>query len=222
MAWPYWNGPSCFPTAVRSIAVIASTAAASPLQIGWSQVGRLAIINDPKWNNGDYYDAADGEGPTDGLALARRIAQIHYRSDQSFEARFGRSVVDSLDKFNMWDRFQIESYLDYHGSKLVHRFDANSYLVLNKSMDLHDIGRDRGGLSGALSRVKCHTLIVSIDSDMLYTPRQQHELQEGLAAHGTPVQMETIHSDHGHDGFLIEFDQLGPIVDRFVADNYKG
>lgn len=210
-----------FPHRVRSMAVIASTVAASPLQIAWSQAGRLAIVNDAKWHGGEYYDRGDGEGPTDGLMLARRIAQIHYRSDASFEDRFGRSVVDRLDQFNLWDRFQIESYLDYHGSKLARRFDANSYLLLNKAMDLHDIGRDRGGISGALRRVKCPTLVVSINSDMLYTPRQQESLRDGLEAQGLPVEFEVLDSIHGHDGFLIEFGQLGPIVDRFVADRYK-
>jgi homoserine O-acetyltransferase len=210
-----------YPDRLKSMAVIASTTAASPLQIGWSQTGRLAIVNDAKWNGGDYYDQADGEGPTDGLTLARRIAQIHYRSDASFEERFGRSLVDRLDKFNLWDRFQIESYLDYHGSKLARRFDANSYLLLNKAMDLHDIGRDRGGIKGALGRVKCPTLVVSINSDMLYTPRQQIALRDGLTDQGLPVEFEVLESIHGHDGFLIEFEQLGPIVDRFVADHYK-
>lgn len=210
-----------FPNRVRSMAVIASTVAASPLQIGWSQVGRLAITNDHKWNNGNYYEAGNGEGPTDGLTLARRIAQIHYRSDASFEKRFGRSVVDRLDQFNLWDRFQVESYLDYHGSKLARRFDANTYLILNKAMDLHDIGRDRGGVDMALGRIQCPSLVASIDSDMLYTPRQQEALRDGLAAHGLPVNFEVIESIHGHDGFLIEFDQVGPMIDRFVSDRFK-
>ncbi len=210
-----------YPNRLRSMAVIASTAAASALQIGWSQVGRLAITNDHNWNGGDYYDAGDGEGPTDGLTLARRIAQIHYRSDESLEQRFGRSVVDRLDQFNLWDRFQVESYLDYHGSKLARRFDANSYLILNKTMDLHDIGRDRGGLAGALARIKCPTMVVSINSDMLYTPRQQEQLRDGLTDHGVPVDYEVIDSVHGHDGFLIEFEQLGPMIDRFLSDHYK-
>lgn len=210
-----------YPERVRSIACIASAAAASPLQIGWSQAGRLAIALDPGWRGGDYYDAAPGEGPHEGLALARRIAQIHYRSDLSFHRRFGRSVVDPLDRFRLWDRFQVESYLDYHGEKLVRRFDANSYLVLNKAMDLYDVGRDRGGTTEALRRLRCHTLIVSIDSDALYTPRQQHELRDELHALGKPFEFVEVHSEHGHDGFLLEFDQLGPVVDAFVAAHYK-
>ena len=149
--------------------------------------------------------------------LARRIAQIHYRSDKSFNDRFGRSTVDRLDDFNIWDRFQVESYLDYHGQKLARRFDANSYIVLNKVMDLHDIGRGRGGISAALARVEAPSLVVSIDSDVLYTPRQQLEIVTELQAGGASVQYETIHSDHGHDGFLIEFEQLGPLLGDFLS-----
>jgi homoserine O-acetyltransferase/O-succinyltransferase len=210
-----------YPHRVRSMVCIASNVAASPLQIGWSECGRLAVALDPRWRGGDYYDADPGDGPHEGLALARRIAQLHYRSDQSLHQRFDRNVVDPLDRFGLWDRFQVESYLDYHGEKLVRRFDANSYLVLNKAMDLHDIGRDRGGIAAALARVRCPSLVVSIDSDALYTPRQQHELRDGLVALGKPVEFAEIVSDHGHDGFLIEFDQLAPIVDAFVARQGK-
>ncbi|MCL4154456.1 UNVERIFIED_CONTAM: hypothetical protein GTU68_041557 [Idotea baltica] len=199
-----------YPDRLASMVSIASAAAASPLQIGWSEVGRLAIVQDPKWNDGDYYDAAPGEGPHAGLMLARRIAQIHYRSDKSLADRFG-----------LWDRFQVESYLDYHGQKLARRFDANSYLVMNKVMDLHDVGRGRDGVATALARVKTPALVVSIDSDMLYTPRLQAELVADLQAGGSDVRHETIHSDHGHDGFLIEFDQLNPLLDTFLSEQAK-
>ncbi|MEM9561067.1 MAG: homoserine O-acetyltransferase [Actinomycetota bacterium] len=210
-----------YPDRVASIASIASTAAASPMQIGWSQVGRLAIVQDPAWNGGDYYDAGPGEGPHRGLMLARRIAQIHYRSDRSLADRFGRATVDRLDDIGLWDRFQVESYLDHHGQKLVRRFDANSYLVLNKAMDLHDVGRGRGGVRAALARITVPCLVVSIDSDILYPPRQQDELVADLRANGTDVRYETLHSDHGHDGFLIEYDQLGPLLDRFLSEQAK-
>jgi homoserine O-acetyltransferase len=205
-----------YPERVESIACIASAAAASPLQIGWSEVGRLAIVQDPAWNGGDYYEAEPGQGPHDGLMLARRIAQIHYRSDKSLADRFGRATVDRFDQFGLWDRFQIESYLDYHGQKLARRFDANSYLILNKMMDLHDVGRGRNGVASALQRVTAPALVVSIDSDVLYTPRQQRELVSDLRVGGTEVRYEMIESDHGHDGFLIEFEQLDPILEKFL------
>ena len=211
-----------FPGRLQSMINIASAASASPLQIGWSQVGRLAIALDPNWNGGDYYDAGVGDGPHLGLMLARRIAQIHYRSDESLEMRFGRSTVDRLDTFSLWDRFQVEGYLDHHGQKLARRFDANSYLVLNKTMDLHDVGRGRGGVAAAVGRIKCPSLVISVDSDMLYTPRQQQELVDLMHTAGLDVGYEVIHSAHGHDGFLIEFDQLEPLVGEFLDDQLKG
>ncbi len=208
-----------FPERVGALASIASAASASPLQIGWSEVGRLAVTQDPKWNGGWYYDAAPGEGPHEGFMLARRVAQLHYRSDRSLADRFGRHQVDRRDTFGLWDRFQVESYLDYHGQKLARRFDANSYVVLNKAMDLHDVGRGRGGEGAALARVRCPALVASVDSDVLYTPRQQEELYQGLLAGGADTNFEVIHSDHGHDGFLLEFDQLDPILAKFLAKN---
>ena len=210
-----------YPDRLRSMINIASAVSASPLQIGWSQVGRLAIVLDPKWNGGDYYHAEPGEGPHGGLMVARRIAQLHYRSDVSLENRFGRSSVDRLDEFDLWQRFQVESYLDHHGQKLARRFDANSYLVLNKAMDLHDIGRGRGGSAAAISRIKCSNMIVSVDSDTLYTPRQQDELRQLLEDVGLRVDFKTISSEHGHDGFLIEFDQMESMIGEFLEEQLK-
>lgn len=205
-----------FPQRVRSLISLASCAAASAWQVGWSSVGRRAIALDPKWRGGDYYDAEPGDGPHMGLALARSIAQITYRSDDVFEDRFGRDRIDPLGAFSLWDRFQTEGYLDYHGDKLVRRFDANSYLVLNKAMDLHDIARGRSSLAAAARRVMAPSLVVSVSSDSLYHPRQQRELNEALLSGGSASEYHVIESPHGHDGFLIEFDRMAPLVSDFV------
>jgi homoserine O-acetyltransferase len=206
-----------YPDRMRSLICIASTGAASAQQIAWSTVGRLAVANDPNWNDGDYYDAAPGHGPHAGLALARQIAQIHYRSELVFERRFGRHSTNPLDHFAMWDRFDVESYLNHHGDKLVRRFDANTYLVLNRAMDLHDIGRGRGGQGEALGRIRVPTCTMSIPTDTLYPPYQQEALRDGLAQHGVCVEHVTIDSPHGHDGFLLEFEQVGSAVEKFLA-----
>ncbi len=210
-----------FPERVHSAAVISSAAAASPMQIGWSEVGRLAVAQDPRWNGGDYYDAAEGEGPHEGFMLARRIAQIHYRSDESFASRFGRSTVEASVKFDLWGRFQVESYLDYHGQKLVRRFDANSYLILNKALDLHDVGRGRGGVDEALSRISASILVGSVDTDILYPPRQQYELRDALENVGVDTDFAMIESPHGHDGFLVECNQLTPIIENFLTKQQR-
>ncbi|MPY93734.1 MAG: homoserine O-acetyltransferase [Acidimicrobiia bacterium] len=207
-----------YPHRVRSLVSIASDAAASALQIAWSAVGRGAIANDPNWRGGDYYGAPAGQGPHAGLALARQVAQIHYRSDAVFAERFGRELVQPLgDRYDPWAKFQVESYLDYHGEKLVRRFDANSYLVLNRAMDLHDLVRGRGSLARALSRIEAPVCTMSITSDTLYPPYQQLEVRDLLAAQGTPTAHVLIDSPHGHDGFLIEFEQVGAGLAKFLA-----
>jgi len=211
-----------YPARVRSVAALASTAAASAQQIAWSNAGRNAIALDPRWRNGDYYDAEPGDGPAEGLALARSIAQVHYRSELVFEQRFGRDEFDAIAQpVSIWDRFQVESYLDYHGEKLALRFDANSYLVLNKMMDLHDIGRGRGGVAEALRRLGAPTMIGSVASDWLYPPYQQRALADLLDQCGNPCEWLEIDSPHGHDGFLLEFDQIGPALSQFLVEVEK-
>ncbi len=206
-----------FPGRVRSLVPVATTAAATAQQIALSSVQRSAIALDPGWHGGDYYDLPAGEGPHRGLALAREIAQITYRTDRVFNDRFGRSDLDPIDDvFTLWQRFQVEGYLDYHGAKLVRRFDANSYLAICRAMDLHDLGRGRGGVEAALRRISVPTLTVSIDSDALYFPYQQEQVRDALAAHGTPVEHAVIHSEHGHDAFLLEIEQLGAVLTPFL------
>ena len=206
-----------FPDRVQSLVPIAVGARSSGWQVAYSRVGRQAIVLDPNWQDGEYYESGPGGGPHRGLAVARALAQITYRSDQEFESRFHRDLAESGDGMGLWDRFQVESYLDHHGRKLAHRFDANSYITLNKAMDLHDIGRDRGGVAAALGRVRVPTLVVSVNSDTLYPPHQQVEIRDLLASQGTQTDYLTIDSPHGHDGFLIESGQLGPVVRDWLA-----
>ncbi len=205
-----------FPDRVGSVCALAGCMAASAQQIGWSAVGRTAIALDPNWNGGDYYNNPPGQGPHAGLAIARALAQITYRTDEVFEERFGRSQYDIRSVYDLWDRFQVESYLDYHGEKLVKRFDANSYLVLNRVMDLHDIGRDRGGIAAAVARLESPVLSLSISSDILYPPRQQTELHDAVVAAGGRSVYIAVDSPHGHDGFLLETEAVGQAITDFL------
>ena len=211
-----------YPARVRSIAPLAVGCAASPWQIGWSAVGRAAIALDPRWRGGEYYEAPPGEGPHEGLALARAVAQITYRSDELFAERFGRSLIRPDEQFGLWDRFGVEGYLDYHGEKLVRRFDANSYLLLNKSMDTHDLGRGRGGLQRAVARITAPVLTVSISSDALYPPRQQTELRDLVVAADGDCRYVMVESPHGHDGFLVESGAVSAALAEFLEDVEKG
>src|SRR5436190_18649739 len=206
-----------FPDRVRSMAPIATCTAATAQQIAWWSNGRRVIHLDPKWRGGDYYDAADGDGPHEGLALARMISQITFRSDGVFTDRFGRQVVEPLNGgFSLWQRFEVERYLEYHGDKLVRRFDANSYLLLTKAMDLHDLGRGRGGLEAALSRVEAPVLAMGITSDILYPAYHSREIVAALNAVGGDGEYAELDSPHGHDAFLLEFDQVGETLTKFL------
>lgn len=205
-----------FPERVRSVVPIATTPAASAQQIALSGVQRSTIALDPRWRGGDYYDAEPGDGPHQGLAVARELAQVTYRTEPVFAERFGRSGLDEPDRFDLWQRFEVEGYLDYHGAKLCRRFDANSYLALSKAMDLHDVGRGRGGIDRALARVRVPALVMSVTTDALYVPSQQHALRDGLAAGGADVTYVDIDSPDGHDAFLLAADQVGDALTTFL------
>jgi homoserine O-acetyltransferase/O-succinyltransferase len=206
-----------YPERVRALLPIATAAAASAQQIGWWSSGRRAISMDPRWRGGDYYDAAPGDGPHDGLATARMVSMMTFRSDDVFSARFGREVVEPVEGYSLWQRFQVERYLEYQGDKLVRRFDANSYLLLTKAMDLHDLARGRGGLEAAFARLRAQLLSVGVTSDILYPPHQSHEIVELAEQAGLPAAYAELDSPHGHDAFLIETDQLGEIIRTFIA-----
>ncbi|WP_418275870.1 homoserine O-acetyltransferase MetX [Isoptericola jiangsuensis] len=199
---------------VRSIAAIATCAQSSGDQIAWAHPQLGAIRSDSRWNGGDYYDAPDGEGPHAGLAIARQIAHTTYRTALELDERFGRLPQGGEDPL-VDGRFAVQSYLDHHGDKLARRFDANSYVRLTETMMTHDLGRDRGGVEAALRQITARALVVAVDSDRLFPPAQSERLAAGLpGADG----VRTIRSDFGHDGFLVEHEQLGPLVREFLAE----
>ncbi|GAA2539603.1 homoserine O-acetyltransferase [Streptomyces levis] len=194
------------PERTGALLVLATAAAAGAEQIAWANVQVHAIRSDPDWHGGHYHDS--GRGPHEGLGLARRIAHVTYRSEPELQLRFGRSPQGTEDPWS-GGRYQVESYLDHHAAKLVHRFDAASYVVLSEAMNSHDVGRGRGGVRAALSRVTARTLVAGVDSDRLYPPSQQAELAAGIS---TADRLRLIESPHGHDGFLIEVAQVAALV----------
>lgn len=194
------------PDRVERLMLLATSAAASAEQIALSRTQVAAIQTDPAWFGGDYYDGP--VGPSAGLDLARRIAHIAYRSEAELEQRFGRTT----EADGTWS---VDSYLQHHGAKLVSRFDAGSYVVLTSAMDTHDVGRGRGGLASALSRVTARTVVAGIDSDRLYPLHQQQELADLIPGAGP---LAVVRSVHGHDGFLVEAEQVGELARGLLAD----
>lgn len=206
-----------FPHRVRTLVPIATCLQATAQQIAWGAIGRRSIRLDPRWRGGDYYDAAIGDGPWQGLAIARMVAQVTFRSDNVFTDRFGRELADTNADYNglgLWDKFEVENYLDHHGDKLIRRFDTNSYLIIGKAMDLHDVARGRGSLQTAASRITAPVLSMGISSDILYPTYQQKQIRDIINESGGSCEYVEIDSPHGHDAFLINLDQVGkPLVE---------
>ncbi|MFB9310473.1 homoserine O-acetyltransferase [Agromyces hippuratus] len=205
------------PDAVERIAVLAAPAATSADQIALNSVQIEAIRTDPAFRGGAFYDAPDGDGPTRGLALARRMAMLNYRTASELNQRFARSWQSDLDPLGGDGRFAVESYLDFHGNKFTRRFDANSYIVLTQAMNSHDIGRGRGGVSAALAAVEARSLVLGIDSDRYFPLAGQAEIAAGLpgSVHGaSPV---VVSSEYGHDAFLIEDDAIAAALGGLLA-----
>ncbi|MEW2556510.1 homoserine O-acetyltransferase [Streptomyces zhihengii] len=198
------------PERTGALLLLATTAAASAEQIAWAGVQTGAIRADPDWRGGDYHGT--GRGPHTGLGLARRLAHVTYRSEPELQERFGRAAQGAEDPWS-GGRYQVESYLDHHAATLVRRFDAGSYVTLAEAMNSHDVGRGRGGVRAALGRVRARTLVAGVDSDRLYPPSQQAELAAGIP---TADGVRLIGSPHGHDGFLVETEQVAALVGELL------
>ncbi|MDR2347942.1 MAG: alpha/beta fold hydrolase, partial [Bifidobacteriaceae bacterium] len=201
------------PSRVERLAPIATTAKSTADQIAWAHAQVSAIRNDPNFLGGDYYFQPDGAGPHVGLGIARQIAHTTYRSAAELEGRFGAQAQTGEQPLGGGGRYAVASYLDHHAAKLALRFDANSYIVLTEALCAHDVGRGRGGVAAALAELRARTLVVGVDSDRLYLPRETRQLAALIPGAGEPI---FVHSDYGHDGFLIEFAQLAPVVAAFL------
>ncbi|QAY74509.1 homoserine O-acetyltransferase [Agromyces protaetiae] len=205
------------PDAVERIAVLAAPAAATADQIAHNTLQLLAVRSDPAFRGGDYYDAADGDGPWRGLALARRMAMLNYRTAAELDGRFARTWQSELDPLGGGGRFAVESYLDFHGNRFTRRFDANSYLVLTEAMNSHDVGRGRGSVGAALAGVRAKSLVLGIDTDRYFPLDGQRDIAALLpnSVHGPdPV---VISSEFGHDAFLIEHEPVGRALRDLLA-----
>jgi homoserine O-acetyltransferase len=215
-SWALMLGPSLggmrvlewmvrYPERVRGGLLLGSTAAVTADQIGTHNTQLAAIRSDPAYRDGDYYDAGPGEGPHVGMGIARKIAHLTYRCDTELDLRFGRDPEAGEDPYS-GGRFAIESYLDHHADKLSRRFDANTYVALTQAMTLFDLGRDRGGVAAALASIHAPLTVVGIDSDRLFPMRLQQEIVD--LAPGAD-RLHVLHSPFGHDGFLVEDEQVG-------------
>lgn len=205
------------PKRLERIGVFAAPAIASADQIALNSVQIEAVRTDPAFNNGNYYDAKAGFGPHRGLALARRMALLNYRSPNELNARFERSWQSSVSPLGKGGKFAVESYLDFHGNKFTRRFDANSYITLVEAMNSHDVGRGRGSVAQALASIRAKSLVVGIDSDRLFPLADQALIAEHIGGELVGGCLRVIESAFGHDGFLIEHEIMSNLIGELLA-----
>ena len=221
-----------YPKFVRRILGMATTARESAQGIGFNEVGRQAIMQDPGWNHGDY---PKNGGPRVGLAIARMMAHITYVSDASMDRKFGRktvkpkvSALDSMEglpvapsispvsyTFDM--QFEVESYLRYQGESFINRFDANTYLYITRAIDHFDLAAAYGSLEKAFEQVEAETLVVGFTSDWLFPPQQNRDIALAMLRTGKRASYAELDTDLGHDSFLLESEELYTLVRGFLT-----
>jgi homoserine O-acetyltransferase len=190
------------PTLIDRLVLLATNAQHSPWGIALNAAQRLAIEADSTWK-----EKSDDAG-ANGLLVARSIALLSYRNYRTYQ-------LFQQDERDLPDMFRAETYQRYQGKKLVDRFNAFSYFVLSKGMDSHNVGRNRGGLEKALNRITAKTCVIGIESDLLFPVSEQYFLAEHIAN----SEIHVIESEYGHDGFLLEYGQLDPIIRSFLENS---
>lgn len=201
-----------YPDQVRNIINLCSSLTLSAEAIGFNHVMRQAIINDPYFNGGDYYD---GTAPDNGLKIARMLGMLTYRTDIQLAKAFGRETKQAGA---IWgDHFQVESYLSYQGTKFLGRFDANTYLRLLRALDLYDPALGYESEEAALKRIKAHYTFVAVTSDQLFKQVDVHKSKQKLEQAGVKLDFHEFHSDFGHDAFLVDYDFFEPMIRQGLA-----
>lgn len=190
-----------YPGTAEHIVLIACSAKASPWVVAFNQSQRLALQADPTFINEEV------DGGKDGLKAARSIALLSYRGNTAY------NLSQKDDRNDIIHGHRAASYQDYQGEKLVNRFDAYTYLTLTKAIDSHNVGRGRGSVAEALATIGAKTLVVGIDNDILFPTDDQKE----IARHIPNAKYAEMHSDFGHDGFLLEWQQLQEVIGEFVG-----
>ncbi|MGD8378644.1 MAG: homoserine O-acetyltransferase [Gammaproteobacteria bacterium] len=212
-----------YPNEARELVLISSAAQALPFAIAIRSLQRECIRDDPRWKDGYY---AEGEGPVQGMRLARKIGVMSYRSAEEWKQRFGRDRVPaqrrSTEPFGI--EFEIESYLEAHAEKFVGSFDANCYLYLSHAMDLFDAAEHGdGSLEKALGSIQVErALVIGVVTDFLFPPEQQREMADLLRRGGVDVTHRPLDSLQGHDSFLVDIKRFGTALRSFLQPEKHG
>jgi homoserine O-acetyltransferase len=210
-----------YPDDVGAVVAIASTHALHPQGLAWNAIARDAIMRDPAWHGGDYYDS--GRRPDAGMGLARMIGHITYLSAAALSDKFARRLQFADDiRYTLTEaEFEVESYLRHQADSFVKRFDANTYLYTSRALTYFDLARQygRGSLKRALEGVSARTLLIAFSSDWLYPPSGSQELETALRAVDKRVDLHVIDAPYGHDCFLLEEARQTPIIRHFLQED---
>ena len=205
-----------YPERVRHALVIASAPNLTAQNMAFNEVARQAIITDPEFYNGDYYE--HGVVPRRGLRIARMLGHITYLSDDAMGEKFGRKLKDSI-KYTFDVEFEMESYLRYQGDKFAAEFDANTYLRMTRALDYFDPALEfNGDLSKALAKVKAQFLVVSFTSDWRFSPARSREIVKALLDNELAVSYAEVTAAHGHDAFLMPDEHYHNILRNYLSN----
>jgi homoserine O-acetyltransferase len=209
---------AAYPKRIRSAIPIATTMKHTPQQIAFNEVGRQAIMADPDWHGGNYYDKGI---PAKGLAIARMIGHITYMSDVSMAEKFGRKFRADRAPFKFGADFEVEGYLHNRGDNFVRRFDANSYLYITKAIDYFNIliGHSHSSIFRGL---QAKVLVIAFKSDWLYPTYQSQEIVKACKLSGVDASYCEVNSSYGHDAFLLETEQEGQLIGGFLGSVCNG
>jgi homoserine O-acetyltransferase len=203
-----------YPDWVEHCVALASAPGLTAQNIAFNEIARHAILSDPEFRGGDYL--AQSTLPARGVALARMVGHLTYMSADGMSDRFGRELrEESLSPDGHQERvFQVESYLRHQGDRFSTRFDANTYVLMTRALDLFDLSEGYPDLATALSRATANFLLVSFSSDWRFAPQRSIEIRDALMASGKPVTYANIETDNGHDGFLLAH----PTYERLLSE----
>lgn len=208
-----------YPEMSEAAIIIATAPEHSAQQIALNSIGRYAIISDPKWKKGNYYQYKNSR-PDIGLSIARMIGHITYLSEEAMHKKFGRDVINRKKEHIMaadfTKDFEVENYLQHQGETFIKRFDANSYLYITKAIDNFNISKSCNNLAEALKNVKSKCLIVSFASDWLYPREQSLKIVRALKINGVETNYINYNTSYGHDAFLIEDPEFKAVLKGFI------
>jgi len=207
------------PKRLRSVIPIATTHRHSAQQIAFNELSRQAIMADPQWHNGNYYD---NEGPRLGLAVARMTGHITYLSEPGMERKFGRRLRErERYGYDFSKEFEVETYLQHQGQSFVERFDANSMLYLSKAADYFDLSNGFDCLTEAFRDCPAIALLIAFSSDWLYPPQQLKDVAKAIRRSGGDATYYEVSSDYGHDAFLLDHEKQAPLIRSFLERAQK-